>query len=144
MSSRMSAAQIQSFENFEISQMHVDSERMADELQLWEWGKWQHSHGINLWYPSRSAGFVTEDDSEGWADKSLTRLIANISDDEALPIDSAISSLPIDQRAAIVSIYRDGVPVRKLAATLGVSRYVAEKALNQGLGMLWGMLKKIK
>lgn len=118
----------------------VDSEVMAEELMLHEWGKWQSNHGINLWYPHVSPGFIA--DTDEWQAKDLMRIIADIPDDVAMQIDAAVSSLPPHQRVAVVFVYRERVPLRRLAEAMKTSRYIAEKALNQGLGMLWGMLKK--
>lgn len=136
----MTARQIAVHDSAEIQQMRIDSERMAEDLLLNEWGKWQSNHGVNLWYKHVSPGFVP--DSDGWQDKDLMKIIADIPDDVGMEIDAAISALPAGQRRAIILVYRERVPVRKLGDAMKTSRYIAEKALNQGMGMLWGMLKR--
>lgn len=143
----ITAAQIGNMENYEADQMRIDSERMAEELKLYEFGKWKESHGIMLGYPGEVIGIVIEDGfPEGWAEdaaKDLKKIVGDISDAEAMRIDAALSSLPLPQWRAVVLTYLERTPIRRLPERMETSRYAAEKALNQGLGMMWGLLKKV-
>jgi hypothetical protein len=110
---------------------------MAEELKLWQWGRWGRRTGMNLGYPKCLLPFVSK---TGW-EKDLHKYIGEISDDDALLIERAVVGLPQSHRTIIIAIYRAKVRQRKLPDIIQTSMRQVDYLHHQALGMLWEKLK---
>lgn len=115
----------------------VQAESIAEDLHLWEWGRWARDDMRSLGYPPCLLQFV----AKGWPEKDLRRLVGRIDDTEAMRIDAAVARLPFSHRKVILTIYRLGVPVRDLPGVLAWSGRRIEEYRREALGMLWAWLK---
>lgn len=113
---------------------------MAEDLKLWQWGRWGRRTGNNLGYPKCLLPFVSK---IGW-EKDMHKYIGEISDEDALKIEHAVVGLPQTHRTLIIAIYRVRVRSRKLPDILQTSMRQIDYIHHQALGMLWQTLKGAK
>jgi DNA-directed RNA polymerase specialized sigma24 family protein len=110
---------------------------LAEDMKLWQWGRWGRRTGNNLGYPRCLLPFTSK---IGW-EKDLHKYIGEISDEDALKIERAVVSLPQAHRTLIIAIYRVQVRQRKLPEIMQTSMRQIDYLHHQALGMLWNELK---
>ena len=114
------------------------AERLAQNLQLLEWGKWARQNGATLGYPPCFLQFLAKNPLN-W-ERDLSAPIGNIDDDTALRIEAAITALDFTSRKIVVTLYKERVPLQKAHTVTAYPVERIREIRNRALGQLWDTL----
>jgi hypothetical protein len=116
-----------------ISALELDQcESLADELQLWGWGRWSREGLERLGASGPGYAFS----GKGTWEKDLSRRIPGITDEEGMRIDAAVARLRPHHRQIIKAIYLEWHPWRVLPNLLGIAKGTIIKYQHEALGAL--------
>lgn len=114
----------------------IQADDMADQLHLWEWGRWARRTGNTLGYPRSLLPFA----AKGSWEKDLRRYVADLDDETGMLIDAAVAGLPEMHRGVVLAVYKLCIETRRLPHVLQISERQISAYRNQAIGMLWEKL----
>ena len=112
----------------------ANAEDIAEACRLYSWGR-QAKDGRH--YPGLAG--VRHDcvfAAKGSWERDLRRFVPEMSDEEFVRVDAAISRLSPSQKLVVCAIYRDWIPWRKLPRHLHTSLHNVRKWQFSALGAL--------